>query len=355
MLRGRTTSSSTDTGGRALTSHDVARVAGVSQATVSRVLRNDARVKPVTRERVLRALAETRYEPNAAARAFRTSRTGSIGVVVARLSNQIYPAMLEAIGTRLAALGQRMIVWDAECGGELQASQALRQGVVDGVMMTATTADSPFIAEVNSPQEAVVLINRTIEGYPADQVMSDNVGGGQRVAQYLLATGRKCIGLIGGGQHASTIRDRERGFREALAAAGVPLPPHYYQRPDAFSHASGHQAVTRLLELARPPDAIFCVNDMLALGAIDGARARGVRVPEDLWVVGYDDIEIASWGGYDLTTVRLPMQQMVAHAIDRLLARIANRDQPPELKCFDNELVIRRSTARTQPPAASEG
>jgi LacI family transcriptional regulator len=334
----------------AVTSHDIARLARVSQATVSRVMREDPKVRPETRDRVLRVLAETRYEPNAAARAFRTARSGSVGVVVARLSYQLYPAMLEAIGAQLARLGQRMIVWDSEHGGDLPASRALRQGIVDGVILTAATQESEFIHEVAAPDAPVVLVNRTVEGYGADQVSSDNLTGGRRVAEYLVKTGRRAIALIGGIPRASTIRHREQGFREALAAAGIDLPPHYYQRSETFSHASGVQAVTRLLELGTPPDAIFCVNDVLALGAMDGARARGVRVPEDLWIVGYDDIELASWGAYDLTTVRQPMEQMIAQAIDLLLARIADRARPIELQCLPNELVIRGSTARKALP-----
>lgn len=332
--------------GGAVTSHDVARLASVSQATVSRVLRQDPKVRPETRDRVLRVLAETRYQPNAAARAFRTRRSGAIGVVVARLSYQLYPAMLESIGARLAGLGQRMIVWDSEYGGDLPASQALRQGIVDGVILTASTRESEFLNQIASPQAPVLLINRIVDNYPSDQVSSDNLGGGRRVAEYLLCTGRQRIALIGGIQRASTIRDRERGFHEALQLAGVELLPHYYQRSETFSHASGHEAAIRLLELGSPPDAIFCVNDVLALGAIDGARSLGARVPEDLWVIGYDDIELASWGAYDLTTVRQPMEQMVAHAIDLLLAKIANRDKPLTYTCFPNELVIRRSTGR---------
>lgn len=338
----------------AVTSHDVARLAGVSQATVSRVLRQDPKVRPSTRERVLRVLAETRYEPNAAARTFRTNRSGSVGVVVARLSYQLYPVMLEAIGAQLAHLGQRMIVWDSEHGGDLPASRALRQGIIDGVILTAATRESEFLQDTVSPQAPVVLVNRTVAGYPSDQVSSDNLGGGQRVAEYLLRNGRQRIALIGGIPRASTIRDREQGLRETLQRAGLELPPHFYERSETFSHASGQEAVTRLLELGTPPDAIFCVNDVLALGAIDGARALGVRVPDELWVVGYDDIELASWGAYDLTTVRQPMGQMVAHAIDLLLAKIAKRDKPLEYKCFPNELVIRRSTARQPFPSADD-
>lgn len=318
----------------------------MSQATVSRVLRQDPKVRPEMRERVMRVVAETRYQPNAAARAVRTSRSGAIGGVVARLSYHFFPAMLEAIGARLTALGQRMVVWDAEYGGDLQASQALRQGVVDGVILTASTAESEFLTHIASPDAPVVLVNRTVQDYPSDQVSSDNTGGGARVADYLVAGGRRRIALVGGIHRASTIRDREQGFRQALRTAGRELPAHYYQRSETFTYQSGQEAAIRLLELQSPPDAIFCVNDVLAAGAMDGARALGARVPEDLWIVGYDDIELASWGAYELTTVRQPMEQMVVRGIELLQAKIEDRSRPLVRECFANELVIRRSTGR---------
>ncbi|HLS57213.1 MAG TPA: LacI family DNA-binding transcriptional regulator [Zeimonas sp.] len=340
---------------RALTSHEVARLAGVSQATVSRVLRDDQRVRPATRDRVLRVLAETKYEPNAAARAIRGRRTGSIGVVVARLSYQLYPAMLEAIGAQLARLDRRMIVWDAEHGGDQPAVRALRQGIVDGVILTAATAESQFLREVHSPEAPVVLVNRTVDSCPADQVSSDNTGGGDRVSEYLVRCGRRRIALIGGIPRASTIRNREAGFRAGLARADIALPPQYYRRSETFSHASGREAAIRLLELGSPPDAIFCVNDVLAAGAIDGARHLGIRVPDDLWIIGYDDIELASWDAYDLTTVRQPMDEMIACGIELLLGRIAEPGRPAERRCFPNDLVIRGSTGRHPFPGPGEG
>ncbi len=337
--------------GRALTSHDVARMAGVSQATVSRVLRDDPGVRAETRERVRRILAEVDYQPNAAARSFRTHRAGAIGVVVARLSYQIYPAMLELIGARLDALGQQMVVWDAEHGdGDRHASRALRQGGVDGVILTACTRESPFIRDVCSPQAPVVLVNRAVDGYPSDQVSSDNLDGGRRAAEYFIGGGRQRIAMIGGVQQASPIRDREAGFRQALAAGGRPLAAHYYQRAEGFTHRAGLAAALRLLELQAPPDAIFCANDMLALGAIDAARTLGRPIPDALWVVGYDDVEMAAWPAFDLTTFRQPMDEMIGYAVARLMNRIEEPDRAIEHKTFANELVIRRSTGRRSVP-----
>lgn len=339
-------------GGRQLTSHDVAKMAGVSQATVSRVMRGDPAVRQQTRDQVLKVLDEVDYQPNAAARSFRTHRASAIGVVVARLSYQIYPAMLELIGARLNGLGQQMVVWDAEYGGDLHASQALQQGRVDGMILTAATQDSPFIKAIQSPQAPVVLVNRAVTNYPADQVTSDNFNGGRLAAAYFRALGRQRIAMIGGVQQASPIRDREAGFRCGLEEAGTPLIAHHYQRADGFTHRAGQAAAVRLLELQAPPDAIFCANDVLALGALDGARTLGLRVPDDLWVIGYDDIEMAAWPAFELTTFRQPMDEMINYAIARLLARIDDPDLPLESRTFSNELVIRRSTDRRAPIAA---
>jgi LacI family transcriptional regulator len=333
-----------------LTSRGVARLAGVSQTTVSRVLADHPGVRPETRSKVLRALAETNYQPNAMARAMKTSQTGSIGVVVARLSNPLYPAMLQVIGAQLARAGLRMVVWDSEHGGEQPASIALRQGIVDGVILTTATTTSPFLRDAMNSRTPVVLVNRTVAGCACDQISSDNAGGAARIARYLLGCGRR-IALIGGSPEPSTIRERERGFRAALAREHASLPLQLYQRVDTFSHASGREAILRLLDLAAPPDAVFCANDVIALGAIDGARSRGLRVPEDLWVVGYDDIEMASWDAYDLTTVRQPLEEMARLATELLAGRMREPGRTAGTHCLPNDLVIRGSTARRPFPA----
>jgi len=331
------------------TSHEVARLAGVSQATVSRVLHGHPGVRSETRERVQQALTQVDYQPNAFARAMKTARSGSVGVVVARLSNPLYPALLQEISTALAQQGLRMMVWDAEHGGERPAGLALRQGMVDGIILTTATAQSALAREAADSGAPVVLVNRTVDGVPCEQVYSDNLGGGRQIARYLARCGRKRIALIGGPDDASTIRDRERGFRQALGREGVELPARYAQRVTTFSHASGRDAVLRLLELAQPPDAVFCANDVIALGAMDGARSRGMRIPEDLWVVGYDDIEMAGWGAYDLTTVRQPITGMAALATSLLVQRLSQPGRKPGLHCLPNDLVIRGSTAHARP------
>lgn len=326
------------------TSIDIAKRAGVSQATVSRVLRSPASVSAKTREHVLRVIDEFGYRPNGIARAMRTNRTDTIGVVVARLSNPLYPELLEMLNSSLSALGKRMVVWDSEGSGEEAASEAIRQSIVDGVMFTTATARSTVLREAVAANSPVVLINRMVDGLACDQVYSDNAGGADVVAQYLVAAGRKRIAFISGDIEASTIRHREEGFLAALGRLGAPLAPNLHLR-GAFSHDFGRKAMRSLLELANPPDAVFCVNDLIAFGALDGAHELGRKVPDDVWVVGFDDLHMASWSMMSLTTVRQPLGTMIEEGVRSLLARIAGDEGPVRATRLPTELVIRGSTA----------
>lgn len=333
------------------TSRDIARLAGVSQATVSRVLQNHPSVSVETREAVLRVLAETNYRPNLLARAMKTNRTGTIGVVIARLSNPLYPELLQILSARLREAGQRMIVWDAEAEGDQAPGDAVRQGLVDGVIFTTATAKTRALQDIQTYGTPIVLLNRAVDECRCDLVTSDNYAGGRQVAEYLVRCGKTRIGMISGSPHASTIRDRERGFRDGLLAHGIELPKELYMTVETFSHQNGGNAMRRLLELANRPEAIFCANDIVALGALDAARSYGVQVPNDLWVAGYDDIEMASWSPYELTTVRQPLREMTDMAVQLLLDRIATPGQPWVTRCLPNDLVIRQSTGRTPLPA----
>lgn len=334
------------------TSRDVARRAKVSQSTVSRALAGHTSVDGALRERVLAAAGELGYRPNEAARAMRTSRSGNVGVVTARLANPLYPELLQVLSRELSSAGMRMVVWDTDDADGAAAVDAARSGGVDGVIFTTATGGSTRLYQAVTERVPVVLVNRTVSGWPCDQVESDNRGGGAAVAAYFAAAGRRRIGLIAGPRDASTIRGREDGFREGLAAAGLDL--ERCVRVAGFSYRSGFEAATRLFELASPPDALFCVNDVLALGARDAARSLGVPVPEALWLVGYDDIEMASWTAFDLTTVRQPLAEMAARAVRLLLRRIGGTTAPHEHLVLPNPLAVRGSTGRHPVPMPAE-
>ncbi|KQW20664.1 LacI family transcriptional regulator [Afipia sp. Root123D2] len=327
-----------------LTSKDIARVAKVSQATVSRVLSGNPNVQAETRERVLAVMRQMNYRPNGMARAMRTNRTGNIGVVVSRLANPLYPEMLQILGQQLTEAGLRMMVWNTDETDEGAAASAVRESLVDGVIMTTATAFSTPLYEAVMMNAPVVLIHRVVEGWPCDQVSSDNAQGAISVADYVVKSGRKRIGLIDGPPLASTIRARQTAFRSRLNELGRPLDPSLAIRVDSFSHKTGFDAASYLLDLAQPPDVIFCVNDVIALGARDAARARGVDVPGQLWLIGYDDIEMAAWPAFDLTTVRQPLKQMAHEAVALLRDRIGGAGRDHTTICLPTELVIRGST-----------
>lgn len=344
----------TNSNQKGVTSRDIARRAGVSQATVSRVLTGNP-VRQELRDKVKAAIRELKYRPNGTARAMRTSRTGNIGLVVPRLANPLHPALLHVLGGAVTQAGFRVVVWSTDDVDEKAAADAVRGSLVDGVIMTAATTASTQLYEAVQLKAPVVLVNRVVEGWPCDQVASDNVAGARMVAEYLLNSGRRRIGMVGGISLASSIRQRQFGFREMLASRGRALDERLCELVDQFSYRTGFEAAARLLDLAEPPDALFCVNDFLALGARDAARNRDFDVPGALWIVGYDDIEMASWHAFDLTTVRQPLSQMAEYAVRFLLERISGYEGEGRNIRLSNDLVLRGSTSRRQNTSTSAG
>lgn len=327
------------------TSRDVARLAGVSQATVSRVLTGDAAVRAATRERVLAAVEAVGYTLNAAAQSMRTGRSNTIGVVVADLDNPFYPQLLGDLTGQFDARGLRTAVWVSDGERNSAALQAIRQGTVDGVVFTTVTQRSPELRDALDRRSPLVLVNRTVPGIAADQVVSDNARGAASVADYFLAHRRR-PGFIGGADDASTSTERLDGYRQALASAGIELSPASTMG-GPYTRDSGFAAMCRLLESEDGvPDAVFCSNDILAFGAIDAVRSLGLRVPEDIWVVGYDDVDMAAWRAFELTTVRQDTAQLAAAAAHLLVARVEDRGRAHERIVLAPELIVRGSTAQ---------
>lgn len=285
------------------------------------------------------------YQPNAAARSMRTRRTGTIGVVVEGITNPFYPEALLLLGQQLQQHQLRMILWDADEGPGAQAAvEAIEQQLVDGLVFTTATEDSALLDRALKKRQPVVLVNRTIDGAGCDQVASDNFGVSKEIAQYFVGHSHRRIGLVAGPAHASTATEREAGFRAGLAESGIVLEDRYVA-DGQYNHDGGHQAIRRLLQQADPPTAVLCLNDFSAFGAIDGARSLKIRIPTDLWIVGFDDVNMSSWESFDLTTARQPMAEMVAIAVDLLVRRIDNPDLPATTKTFWCDLKVRGSTA----------
>ena len=330
-----------------VTSIHVARLAGVSQSAVSRVFTPGASVAPATAAKVRAAAKKLGYRPNSLARAMITGKTRIIGLVVAYLDNQFYPVAIERLSHALQAQGYHVLLFMASnAPGEMdRLVEELLAYQVDGII-TASVAISNAVtqrcAEIGIP---VVMFNRGQPDSGLSSVTSANVEGGRKVAHFLVAGGHERIAHISGWQGSSTGQDRLRGLVEGLSAHGmepVAVIDGMYDRHTAA------RAARALMAADTRPDAIFVGNDHMAFAVLDALRADGWRVPHDLSVVGYDDVPMAAWGAYDLTTVRQPVNRMVDATVETLLAQIDDPSRPPQRLEIDGPLVLRGSARKPE-------
>lgn len=330
----------------AITSHDVARLAGVSQPTVSRALRGDPRVAEATRARVENAVAALGYIPSEAGRSLVTRKTKRVAIVVADLTNPFYPYLISPLHDALERHGYRMMVLTENAESQLPVAQ-LVDGSVDGVVLLTSELGSPLPAELNRRRLPFVYLNRESSLGLGDAAVVDNELGGRMAAQHLIALGHTRIAGIFGASDTSTGRDREAGFRLALADAKIALPSEL-TRFGSFEFDTGYRAATELLALDRPPTAIFCGNDVIAIGAINAALAAGAAIPADVSVIGFDDIPMAAWEVFRLTTVGHDLAGMAQSAADLLIDHMTNGESTPPRRIVLPPHLIQRST--TSPP-----
>ena len=322
--------------------NDVAALAGVSHQTVSRVLNDHPSVRPATRERVLEAIATLGYRPNLAARALVTRRTGTIGVLTP--ATVLYGPTSTLVGFEQAArdAGQYVSVATLREFTRAEVVAAvehfLAQGV-DGVVVVAPRSGTvDAVREVRLPVP-VVLVTSGREGVALPTVAVDQVAGGRAATEHLLATGRRTVVHVAGPQDWYDARDRMRGWHDALTHAGVEAPVH---RGDGWSAADGYR-VGRELVTDGLPDAVFAANDQLALGLLAAFAEAGVRVPEDVAVVGFDDEPGTEFYRPALTTVRQGFDELGRRAVRSLLEALDGGE--PGHSSIAPELVVRRSSA----------
>jgi DNA-binding LacI/PurR family transcriptional regulator len=327
----------------AFTSHDVAKIAGVSQSTVSRALRGMPGIAPETVARVREVARELSYVPSEAGRSLSTRQARSIGVFTAELTNPFYPALVEPVRSRLEQRGFRTILLtEPDAAG---AAENLPQGVVDGAIIATAHLGSQLPASLRARNIPFVLVNRSVDGVDCDRSTVDNVSGGKIAAEFLADLGHRDVGAIFGPSDTSTGRDRELGFRLGLSERAVSMPEVNIRRGQ-FSYETGYQRAVELLQGPTPPTAVFCGNDVIALGALNAARAQGRHVGRDLTVVGFDDIAMASWELVDLTTVRYDLTMMAQTAADLMVDRIADPTAPFREVMLDPVIITRGSHHR---------
>lgn len=324
------------------TSKEVAKLAGVSTATVSRALHDSPLVTDDTKQRVFEAIRKTGYRPNLSARSLRTRRTGIIGVVVPDLLNPFYPELVRALNSELAAADLRMILWDSHGASDQAAVEALEQSQVDGLIIaTATSASTVFHRALNR-RAAIVHIDRVIQSAACDQIESDNESGARTVARYFATWGRSVVGLIGGPEYVSNARARMAAFQSEAAECGLQLDRANIINAN-LSRDGGFAALQAIMRGPSRPSAVFCINDYSAFGALAATQSLGIRVPDDLWIVGYDDVDMATY--FNLTTVRQQVHEMAKGALELLGTRIEKPRAPFRHTKLASDLVCRGSTA----------
>ncbi len=328
---------------RKITSVDVARRAGVSQSAVSRVFTPGASVSKKMADRVRKAADDLGYRPNVLARSLITGRSRIIGLVVAYLDNPFYPDALERLSAALQSRGYHILVFLAgNSDGDVESViDDLMDYQVDGIITASINLSGELTERCRVAGIPVMLFNRGIAGSGLSAVTSANRVGGAQVAEFLLSAGHKRIAHISGWLGASTGRDRRDGFVDALQGAGQTLHAEYDAR---FRREKAAEAARAMMLDPSPPDAIFVGNDHMALGVLDMLRFEmGLNVPGDVSVVGYDDVPMADWPAYSLTTLRQPVNRMVEATVDTLLSEIESGRPPGTVTEIQGELIVRSS------------
>lgn len=324
-----------------VSSIDVARLAGVSQAAVSRTYTPGASISDRMRQKVLAAAEQLGYQPNIIARSLSGKSTRLVGIIMVKIGDPFYAKILAAFSRKLQEKGYWSLLLNVNEDLPLDAvlPQAL-QYQVDGIVLTSATMSSTIASQCTAMGVPVVTFNRFSLEVEVNAVGCDHTGGARLLADLLVKAGHKRFAYISGEENSSTNRERERGFTERLADLGHEL--HARESGD-YSYESGYIAAGKLLNAKERPDALFCANDFMAIAAIDQARSLGLRVPGDLSVVGFDDASMAAWPRYSLTTIRQPVDRLVAATVDVLVDAIESPENERVIKVIPGRLVLRDS------------
>lgn len=337
------------------TMRDVGERAGVSPKTVSNVVRGWPPVSPRTEQRVKAALEELGYRMNQSPKMLRTGRSGIVAVAVPWLDNPYFAELTSAIVRRAAASGLTVLVEQTD--GVLEREQTVVQGLpnqqpIDGLIFSPYAIGEEDLDALVLIAPTVLLGERMASGH-GDHVAIDNVAAAVEVTAHLIQIGREQIATIGHQEAvgAATARQRVRGYELALRAAGRPLDPGLQMSVDSFGRSEGAAAMRRLLASGRSFDAVFCFSDLLALGAMHEVKKAGLRIPEDVAIAGFDDIEEGRYADPELTTIRPDKQRIANVALDLLMSRVAD-EEGSEVRevCSPYELVVRRSTSTEREP-----
>lgn len=327
-----------------VTAEDVARSLGVSQSTISRAFSLTASISDEMKVRVIKAANKLGYQPNVIARSLITRRTNMVAIVMANLVDPFYPVMLDELVQQVQAGGFQTLLFVPSAGQKTDdIVPNLLQYQVDAIILTSATISSAMARICAARDTPVVSFNRYVPGLNIHAVSSDNISGGRQVADFLVATGHERPAFVSALRDATTNRDRRSGFISRLKQ--LKINSCLQEDGGDFSYEAGYAATKRLLRRATRPDALFFASDVMAFGGIDAAREIGLGVPDDVSIVGYDDVPMAALPSYGLTTIRQPVREMAKAAMEILgLTEGRGARLEPTTRLIMGTLITRSST-----------
>ena len=329
-----------------VTIKDVAKRAGVSVATVSRVLNKSGPVSPEAAERIHEAANALHYVPHGGARSLITSKTSTIGVLLPDLYGGFFSEMIRGIDQTAQHHGYHLLLSGSHNRkAEMEAAMRAMRGRTDGVIAMSPHFDAATLVENLPPSLPVILLSCEARDEDYQVIAIDNVGGAEVMVRHLVKLGHRRIAMVMGEKGHFDTAERLQGYRHALVEAGI-TPDERYEAQGDFSEASGHRAVQELLALPDRPTAIFCANDSMAIGGLAAVHDAGLRVPEDVTVVGFDDIPLAHYMSPPLSSVHVPVFEMGERAVTRLIAAL--KGEPVSERRHERlptRLVVRSSCA----------
>ena len=318
------------------TSYDVAQRAGVSQSAVSRCFRAGSSISAKTKAKVIKAAKELGYHPNAMASGLMTKKTGLIAVIISSLTNLYYPEVLAEITQKLSDRGSRVLLFALRTESEVDLilEQVWRYRV-DGAIVAASLSKQQIL-EFTRHRIPLVLYNRQSDDLAVASVSCDSTVGERSLVDILVEAGHQDFGIIAGPEDSFVGQERVQGAVARLKDHDLVA----YIAAGGFDYLSGQKGLESLLRQARGKlDAVICANDLMAIGAVDAARGKGLKVPEDISIVGFDGVAPANWDSYRITTIRQPVRRMSEAAVSMVLERIENPSVLPEVRSFAGSLI----------------
>ncbi|MDN5708554.1 MAG: LacI family DNA-binding transcriptional regulator [Planococcus sp. (in: firmicutes)] len=320
---------------------DVAKLAGVSQSSVSRVFFDGAKVTEKTRQKVLAAAEELGYRPNEYARSLITNSSKIIGLVMKGVQNPFYPQVLKQFTTSFKKHGYSVLFVHTN-NDEIQSEdiETLLNYNVAGVIITDASMSMNVAEAFQANHIPLVFFNRKLTSSQFHSVCCNNLNASRKIAEYLAESGTGPMVYISGNEDTSTSREREQGFAEVLAQRGIA----YKKYSSDFSYNGGYETAQNILGDGAVPSAVFAANDIMALGVMDAFRKQGVKIPEQAKVIGFDNIEMASWPAYELTTWEQPIEKMVDETVNYLLGEIGEYTGQAQAVEVEGSFVERKTT-----------